>query len=117
MNLYKELIAYQRSYALALSLYKFTKTLPNSERYGLTSQITRSATSIPLNIAEGYGKEDSAKETARFLRMSKGSCQELSVLINFCKDLNYMSDEAFEKYSKEIDEISAMLYTLNSKLL
>ena len=63
MTLYKDLIVYQKSYKLALSLYKFTNELPKQEKYILADQISRAAISIPLNIAEGYGKGDTSKET------------------------------------------------------
>ena len=52
---YKELTVWQKSYKLCLHIYKVTKRFPKDEMYGLTSQIRRSAVSIPSNIAEGYG--------------------------------------------------------------
>lgn len=51
---YKELIAYQKSYDLVLRIYQLTHTFPKEEMYGLTSQVRRSAVSIPSNIAEGF---------------------------------------------------------------
>ncbi len=54
---YKELNVWQKSYALCLHIYKITKGFPKDEIYGLTSQIRRSAVSIPSNIAEGYGRK------------------------------------------------------------
>ena len=116
MSLYKELLVYKKSYNLVISLYKYTNELPESERYGLTSQIKRAAFSIPTNIAEGYGKEDTKQETNRYLRMSKGSCSELSVLIDICRDVGYMKMEHHEIYSKEIEEISKMLYGIIESL-
>ena len=115
-ELYKDLKVYQRSYKLAISLYKFAGTMPKEERYGLTSQIKRAATSIPLNIAEGYGKHDTNAEIKRYLRMAKGSCNELDILIEMCKDLNFIEKSACEKYVNEIQEIGAMLYGLMKSL-
>ena len=109
MNSYKDLLVFQRSYKLAVSIYRFTKGLPQDERYGMISQLKRAATSIPLNIAEGYGKDDSKRELMRFLKMSKGSCEELSVLLDLSKDLEYLEEKDHEKYLKEIDEIAKML--------
>jgi hypothetical protein len=54
---YKELNVWQKSYKLCLHIYKVTKRFPKDEMYGLTSQIRRSAVSIPSNIAEGYGRK------------------------------------------------------------
>jgi four helix bundle protein len=61
---YRDLKVWQKSYGLCLDLYRITKKIPKEERYGLTSQIRRSAVSIPSNIAEGYGR----KTTADYLK-------------------------------------------------
>ena len=90
--------------------------MPNDERYGLTSQIKRAATSIPLNIAEGYGKNDTKSEVKRYLKMAKGSCNELEVLMDMCKDLKFMDESAHKKYIAELSEIGAMLYGLSKSL-
>ena len=97
--MYKDLKVYERSYKLAMSIYRFSATMPEDERYGLTSQMKRAATSIPLNIAEGYGKGDTKPEQKRYLKMAKGSCSELEVLIDMCKDLGFMPKEAHAKGS------------------
>ena len=112
MDTYKELKVYQRSYKLSISIYKYAATMPENERYGLMSQIKRAATSIPLNIAEGYGKDDSKAELKRFLKMAKGSCAELEVLMDICKDVGYMEQSVHVKYVDEITQISKMLYQL-----
>ena len=110
--MYKELKVYKRSYKLAISIYRYTSTMPDDERYGLTSQIKRAVTSIPLNIAEGYGKGDTKSEQKRYLRMAKGSCSELEVLVEMCKDLGFMTREAHDRYAGEVQEIGAMLHGL-----
>ena len=69
------------------------KKMPAEERQGLTSQIKRAATSIPLNIAEGYAKVGGQKETIRFLQMSRGSCAEMEVLLDIIKDLGYIDEK------------------------
>ena len=55
---YKELKVWQKSYVFSLRAYKITATFPKQELYGITSQIRRSAVSIPSNIAEGYGRKN-----------------------------------------------------------
>ena len=114
--MYKDLKVYGRSYKLAVSLYKFSGTMPKEETYGLTSQIKRAATSIPLNIAEGYGKGDTKAELKRYLKMAKGSCNEMEVLLDLCKDLGFMQEYAHAKYVQEVQEIGAMLYGLMGSL-
>ena len=112
---YRQLRVYERSYALAVQLYHETKKLPEEERFGLISQIKRAATSIPLNIAEGYGKKQSTAEFKRYLLMSLGSCNEMQVLLDLCKDLNYISEEKHTQYYNEYDEIGRMLNVMVSR--
>ena len=109
---YEDLEVYQKSYTLAVEIYERSKEMPKEETYGLISQIRRAALSIPLNIAEGYGKRESAAEFKRFLSMGKGSCDEMKVLIDFCKDVNIFNDESHCKLKVKYDEIGKMLYSL-----
>ena len=114
--MYKDLKVYQRSYKFAISIYKFANTLPKDEQFGFMSQLKRAATSIPLNIAEGYGKEDTKAELKRFLRMAKGSCSEMEVLLDMCKDLGFLESEAHRRYVDEIVELGGMLHGLIKSL-
>ena len=106
---YKELQIYKRAYKSALAVYKMTKTFPAEERYAIVSQMQRASTSIALNIAEGYARKDSQSDYKRFLTMAIGSVAEMDVLINFSKDLGYITEDQYEKASKEYDEIGRML--------
>ena len=106
---YKQLQIYERSYKAALAIYRLTKEFPETEKFGITSQMQRASTSIALNIAEGYAKKSSQEEFKRFLMMALGSANEMSVLIDFSKDLGYISKVQYEKASQEYDEIGKML--------
>ena len=86
-----------------------TERFPKEEIYGLTSQIRRAATSIPLNIAEGYAKRESQAEFKRYLTMALGSSDEMQVLINFVKDLGYINLETYKKSREAYKEIAKML--------
>ena len=86
MDSYKELLVYKKSYEQALGVYELTKRFPKDKAYGLTSQMRRASVSIPLNIAEGYGKAEMGKETLRFISMARGSSIEMEVLLDFSKD-------------------------------
>ena len=112
MPTYENLEVYKEAYRLVLSLYRYTKKLPQEEMYGLTSQIRRASTSIVLNIAEGYGKEDTKEELKRFLRMAKGSMEELKVTIKLCRDIGYMEEEASKIYLDELEKMSKQVYRL-----
>jgi len=114
--MYKDLQVYQKAYKLAVSLYKFTRTMPKEEQYGLSSQIRRAASSVPLNITEGYAKGDTDSETKRFLRMAKGSVSELEVLMDLCLDLDYITKDAHASYVEKIQEIRKMLHGLYNSI-
>ena len=109
---YEDIKAYERSYKAALDMYRIVRKYPKEEMFGLTSQIKRASTSIPLNIAEGYGKRKSIDEFKRFLLMAIGSCDEMKVLLNLSKDLSYISEQEYEEYSQEYNEIGKMLMVL-----
>ena len=109
---YEDIKAYERSYKAALDMYRIVKKYPREEMFGLTSQIKRAATSIPLNIAEGYGKRESIDEFKRFLLMAIGSCDEMKVLLSLSKDLSYINEQEYEKYRQEYNEIGKMLMVL-----
>ena len=112
---FRDLKVYERSYKAALSMYRMSSRLPQEELYGLTSQIKRASTSIPLNIAEGYGKRENVSEFKRFLLMAIGSCDEMKVLLDLTKDLGFIDEAAHEKYEQEYDEIGKMLMVLRSR--
>ena len=106
---YKDLQIYKRSYNAAVDIYKVTRRYPETEKYALSSQMQRASTSIALNIAEGYAKKGSQAEFKRFLQMAVGSANEMNVLLDFSKDLGYINEVEYEKFSKEYDEIGRML--------
>ena len=112
---YKELNVWQKSYALCLHIYKITKGFPKDEIYGLTSQIRRSAVSIPSNIAEGYGGKTTL-EYVRFLYIAYGSVCELETQTMISGDLSYMEKESLGKLKGEVGDIERMLKALIKSL-
>ena len=116
MGTYKELGVYRKAYDLVLRVYTRTKGLPRDEQYGLQSQMRRAAVSIPLNMAEGYGKKAGDKETKRFLSMARGSCCEMDVLLNLCIDLEYMAKPEGQELVAAYTEVGKMLTRLMQTL-
>lgn len=112
---YKDLNIWKRSTGIVEDIYKITKNFPKEEIYGLTSQLRRSAVSIPSNIAEGFARF-SNKEYKQFLFISLGSCAELSTQITIALRLGYFEKNAADKLLNEIDEISKMIMSLIKKL-
>ena len=109
MQSYRELSVYQKSYAQAVEMYRLTRNFPKEEQYGLISQMKRAATSIPLNIAEGYGKVETGKELLRFMSMARGSSAEMEVLLNLSKDLGYLSQIEYGEAIRRQEEVGRML--------
>ena len=112
---YKELIVWQKAMMLTRQIYHSTKHFPPDEQYGLTSQIRRSAVSVPSNIAEGYGR-GSNKDFSRFLKIARGSLFELQTQNQIALDLNYLTDQDYQIIEQLSDEVSKMLRSLINKL-
>ena len=115
MNNYKELKIWQKSVDLAVRIYEITKEFPKEELYGLTSQIRRSSSSIPTNIAEGCGR-NSNPEMRRFLIISSGSSSELEYQLLLARDLNYISDIIYKELSDLVIQIRKMIYSFIQNL-
>ncbi|MER9326402.1 four helix bundle protein [Mesorhizobium sp. M0152] len=91
---YKDLIVWQQAMDLAVAAYSLTKAWPKEELYGSTSQIRRSATSIPANIAEGYGR-DNRGSYQQFLRIAQGSLKEFKTHLQIAERIGLaMHDQA-----------------------
>jgi four helix bundle protein len=112
---YKDLIGYQKGYSLSLEIYKVTKDYPQDEKFGLISQMRRSAVSIPCNIAEGYSRKN-IKEYLQFLYVAYGSCSELETLISLSQDLGLLNIEKYAKLNTLQQEVSKLLNGLIKSL-
>ncbi len=86
---FEQLNVWKLAHELTLDVYNRTRVFPNEEKYGLTSQMRRSAVSVPANIAEGFKKRGS-KDKARFYNIAQGSLEELRYYFILCRDLGYL---------------------------
>ena len=102
---YRDLRIYQRSYETALEVHRLTLKFPAFERGELGSQLRRCSSSIPINIAEGYGRKKSSDDFKRFLVIALGSCDETSVLLDFARDLNYLDQKTYADLKRRYEEI------------
>ena len=89
---FKDLIAWQKAMALAQEIYLQTRKMPEGERFGLTIQMRRAAVSIPSNIAEGFGRQ-SRPELLRYLRIARGSLNELMTQHEIAVNLKMLNQE------------------------
>ncbi|NLP56975.1 four helix bundle protein [Lutibacter sp. B1] len=115
MKTYRELIVWEKSMNLVTDIYQVSKSFPNDENFGLTSQIRRCAISIPSNIAEGYGR-NSLNDYVRFLNISLGSLFELQTQVEIAFNLKYIVKDSFNKLYEFTREIERMLSSLIRKL-
>jgi four helix bundle protein len=99
---------WQKSHQLVLAVYRATVAFPKDELYGLTSQMRRAASSIPANIAEGCGRGGPV-ELGRFLRIAMGSASELEYHLLLCRDLELLSDAAYQPLTAAVEETKRML--------
>ena len=105
---FQDVLAWQKSMDLVELIYRETANLPETERFGLQSQMRRSAVSIPSNIAEGFGRGGTV-EYARFIDIALGSLRELQTQIEIAKRLGLISSAGLFDLS---DDTARLLYTL-----
>ena len=115
MHNFKELKIWTKALDLSVSVYKVTASFPKDDRFGLISQIKRSAVSIPSNIAEGAGR-NSDKEFIYFLSVANGSAYELQTQLLISNKLNFLKDNVLESMLNELDEIQKMNYNFQKIL-
>ena len=115
MKDFKKLKVWQKAHRLTLRAYKITREFPKEELYGLISQIRRSSSSIPANIAEGCGRSGDA-DFDRFLQISIGSASELEYHFLLSHDLNFIETHTFNIFVDDISEIKQMLTSFIKKL-
>lgn len=115
MRDFRKLDVWNRSHRFTLGIYDVTKTFLKEELFGVTSQLRRSAASVPANIAEGCGKSTDA-DFARYLQIAFGSACEFEYHLILAKDLRYLSNERFDKASAELVELKKMLASLISRV-
>jgi four helix bundle protein len=111
MGDYRELSVWKRAHALALAIYRSTRSFPDSERYGLVAQLRRAAVSVVSNMAEGSGRQ-SDRELARFLRIARGSVCEIQCQLLLSRDLGYLHFDSWTILDADCREVSMMLNAL-----
>jgi len=111
---FEDLKVYQRALDFIDMVYKLSDTFPKTERYALSSQFSRAAVSIALNIAEG--SSDTDKQFNRFLQMALDSLNECVVCSTIAKRQNYISALADNEIREKLVELSKMITGLQKYL-
>ena len=115
MKNFRDLLVWEKAHHLTMKIYEATTAYPADERFGLVSQIRRSASSVPTNIAEGCGRH-SDKDFARFLQISMGSASELEYQLLLSHDLKYLPSDPYDELTNAVQEVKRMLTSLIKKL-
>ena len=112
---YRDLKVWQSGMDLAEQCYLITRRFPRDELFGLTSQIRRAASSIPANIAEGWGREGTA-EYIQFLRIAQGSLKELETHLLLSERVGLVTTEQTKPILQRTDELGRMIHSLLGSL-
>jgi len=103
---FEQLDVWQVAHRLVLEVYRLTSTMPPDQRYGLISQMQRSAVSVPANIAEGF-KRRGRLDKVHFYNVAQASLEELRYYFMLCRDLEYKLD--YNLMASQADQVGRML--------
>ena len=112
---FKRLKVWEAGHRLSVDIYSLVKTLPRDELYGLRSQMTRAAGSIPGNFAEGVGRGTDG-DLSRFLDIAMGSATELECHVLRARDLKLVAPEPAAAFLRQVDEVQKMLVGLRRRV-
>ncbi len=112
---HRKLDVWKKSMEFVRDIYKATHTFPESEIYGLASQMRRAAVSIPSNVAEGAARKGN-REFRQFLNIAQGSISELDTQIELSLMLKYVGTELYDDLMVKLNTISKMLFGLSRSL-
>ena len=102
---------FQLADQLVLEVYRVSAKFPKTEMYGLTDQMRRAAASIPMNLAEGAARAG-AKESARFVNIGVGSCEEVRYQLHLAEALGYLPKAEQQKLDQRYESVKKMLAKL-----
>jgi four helix bundle protein len=105
---YRDLHAWRLSVDACLDVYRCSSQFPDSERFGLTSQVRRAAVAVPSNIAEGYGR-GSTSDYLRFCRVARGSLYEVETQLLIAAELGFLGRTEYQEQHTKLDECGRVL--------
>ena len=112
---FTDLTVWQKSHELALLVYRLTERFPERERFGVTSQIRRSAASTAANIAEGFGRR-TTRELMRSLQIARGEVEETRYFSILSRDLGILPKADFEAVDGRCDVVAKLINALTTSL-
>ena len=112
---HRDLLVWQKAMDLTVAIYRLSQKFPSNEIYRLVAQVTRSASSVPANIAEGHGRV-TRRDYANFVAIARGSLMETETFVMLSVRLGYAEQAEAQPVLNLITEISKMLTVLRSRL-
>lgn len=112
---HRDLVVWQLGMELVERVYEIARALPDTERYGLVSQMTRAAVSVPANIAEGHAR-GSRKDYARFISIARGSLMEVETYLMLIPRLGFQPESALQPVLDLLTRVAQMLTSLHNRL-
>jgi len=112
---FQDLSVWQEAHKLALEIYRIGAKFPAAERFGIISQLRRSASSVAANIAEGFGR-GTTRELLRCLRIARGELEEMRYFLLLSKDLGYFAGEEMEGFNQRCDSVGQLINALGRSL-
>lgn len=109
------LVAWQRADDLFIKIHVLCRTFPTMERYALSSQARRAASSVAANIVEGFGRR-TPRDRLHFLQMAEASLAELGYCVHVARRLGYISEQMFTELELEVKKVGAPLSGLIDRL-
>lgn len=112
---FKKLLAYQKGFDLAMSIFEMSKSFPKEETYSLTDQVRRSSRSVCANISESYRKRRYPKHFISKLTDADSENSETSTWIDFAFECKYISEEDKNKLNEEVTQVGRLInYMINN---
>jgi four helix bundle protein len=112
---FEDLTVWQEAHKLALEVYKLTAKFPGAEKYGIVSQLRRSSSAVPANIAEGFGRA-TTRELLRCLQIARGELEETRYFVLLSRDLGYVTSQDCENIGQHCNGVGRLINALGSSL-
>ena len=113
VNSFEDLTVWQEAHKLTLEIYKLTARFPVAEKYGIISQLRRSSSSVPANIAEGFGRA-TTRELLRCLQIARGELEETRYFVLLSRDLGYVTSQDCENVGQHCNSVGRLINALGS---
>jgi four helix bundle protein len=108
---FRNLVAWQEAHRFTLDIYKVTRSFPTEEKFGIISQLRRSASSVGANIAEGSSRR-TKRDQSHFYTLAKSSLSEVDNFLELSHDLKYLPDQDYKRLTNHLNRVAYLIHRL-----